>query len=83
MYFRAVFYFPKRHKIGVYSTIIFVWDNTLKTLTIGNGNGEFPGMLKNRKFEIVLVNENSGVGIEVSKISKTISYSGKTIVVKL
>jgi alpha-D-xyloside xylohydrolase len=68
---------------GVYSTIKFVWDNTLKTLTIEDRKGEFPGMLKNRKFEIVLVNENSGAGIEVSKTLKTISYSGKAIVVKL
>jgi len=40
-------------------------------------------MLKNRKFEIVLVKKNSGVGIEVPKTPKAIKYSGKKIVVKL
>ncbi len=66
---------------GIYSTIGFQWDDASKTLTINDRKGEFPGMLKNRKFEIVLVEENSGVGIEIPKTPKTIEYSGKKLIV--
>jgi alpha-D-xyloside xylohydrolase len=68
---------------GVYSLIEFNWNNALKTITISDRKGEFPGMLNKRKFEIVLVNENSGIGIETQAISKAIDYSGKKMEVNL
>jgi alpha-D-xyloside xylohydrolase len=68
---------------GVYSLIEFNWNNALKTITISDRKGEFPGMLNKRKFEIVLVNENSGIGIETQVISKAIDYSGKKMEVNL
>ena len=52
---------------GVYSTIDFSWDNANKTLTIGECKGEFPGMLKERTFNIVLVSENHGAGINLTE----------------
>ena len=67
---------------GKYATIDLKWDDAAKTLTIGDRKGDFPGMLKNRKFEVVLVKENSGTGLEVSKTLKAINYSGKEKVVK-
>ena len=39
---------------GVYSTITFLWNNRSRTLTIGQRQGEYPGMLKSRQFTIVL-----------------------------
>ena len=39
---------------GVYSTISFHWDNRTHTLTIGDRQGHFPGMLQTRRFNIVL-----------------------------
>ncbi len=69
---------------GIYSLIGFRWNNTSKTLTISNRKGAFPGMLKDRKFEVVIVNEHTGIGLETSKKAvKTIDYSGKEVVVKL
>jgi alpha-D-xyloside xylohydrolase len=68
---------------GVYSLIEFNWNDALKTLTISGRKGEFPGMLNKRKFEIVLVNENSGIGIETKGISKAIDYSGGKMEVSL
>ena len=53
--------------------------------TISDRNGEFPGMLKNRKFNVVLrtpqvtadgLNPDAATG-------KTVSYSGKKVSVKL
>jgi alpha-D-xyloside xylohydrolase len=39
---------------GVYSTITFSWNDKARKLTIGARKGEFPGMLKSRKFMVVL-----------------------------
>ena len=39
---------------GVYATIPMLWDDKARTLTIGERKGEYPGMLKQRKFTIVL-----------------------------
>ncbi|MFA5326404.1 MAG: hypothetical protein WC384_01305 [Prolixibacteraceae bacterium] len=38
-------------------------------------------MLKNRKFEIVLVNEKSGTNMEAAAKAKSVKYSGKQITV--
>jgi alpha-D-xyloside xylohydrolase len=61
------------YKKGVFSTITFTWDNAKKTLTIGDRNGSFPGMLNERKFNIVIV---------TSQANKPVSYTGKKVVVK-
>ena len=69
---------------GVYSTITFKWDDAKKELTINDRKGSFPGMLSERKFNIVLVGKDKGVGITpVEKFDKVISYEGKKIVIKL
>ncbi len=69
---------------GVYSTINFNWDDKKKTLTIGDRTGSFPGMLTDRKFNIVIVNTNKGGGENmVTTPDKEVNYSGKKLMVKL
>lgn len=69
---------------GIYSTINFSWDDANKTLTINERNGEFPGMLKERKFNIVKVSKGKGSGDEpVEKFDKEVTYTGKEISIKL
>jgi alpha-D-xyloside xylohydrolase len=69
---------------GVFSTITFNWDNAKRTLTIGDCAGSFPGMIKDRKFRIILVSENKGTGIHITdKYDNVIAYSGKKVTVKL
>ena len=69
---------------GACSTITFNWDNAKKTLTIGDRKGTFPGMLAERKFNIVLVSKNKGAGMDkVEKFDKEVVYAGKKSVVKL
>jgi alpha-D-xyloside xylohydrolase len=69
---------------GIYSTITFMWDDAEKELTINNRNGSFPEMLRGRKFNIVMVSKNNGVGMDtVKKYDKVITYDGKKVVVKL
>jgi alpha-D-xyloside xylohydrolase len=68
---------------GVYSTITFNWDDKKKLLTINDRNGGFPGMLENRKFNIVMVSNNKAVGGNtVATADKVISYTGKKIAMK-
>ncbi len=69
---------------GVYSTITFSWNDSGQMLTIEDRQGAFPGMLKDRKFRIVLVGKNKGTGMEKAEgPDKEISYTGKKVVVKL
>lgn len=63
---------------GLYSTIRITWNDANRTLSIGDREGSFPGMLKSRKFNIVLVSKDKGIGsIQSSKYTKSISYNGK------
>jgi len=65
---------------GAHATIRFDWDDAAKTLTIGERQGEFPGMLGERTFHIVFAGENHGAGIELSqRADKVVKYSGKAI----
>jgi len=69
---------------GVYSTISFTWNDAKKTLTIADRKGTFPGMLAERKFNIVRVSKNKGTGVAtVEKFDQVVSYTGKKVVVKL
>jgi alpha-D-xyloside xylohydrolase len=69
---------------GVYSTIAFHWDDAAHRLTIDARKGEFPGMLKARNFQIVLVGKNHGTGVEVTKNpDKVILYNGEQQAIQL
>lgn len=62
---------------GAYSTITFDWNDADRTLTIGERLGKYPGMLKTRKFNIVVVDsDTAGANIPAKKVRK-VSYSGK------
>jgi alpha-D-xyloside xylohydrolase len=49
---------------GSFSEIPLSYDDTAGVLTIGTRSGEFPGMLAERTFRIVLVSAESGVGFD-------------------
>ena len=67
---------------GLFATIQFNWNDENKTLTIGERQGSFPGMLSERTFNIVLVNRSHGEGINVTgKPDKMVQYTGKEILV--
>jgi alpha-D-xyloside xylohydrolase len=68
---------------GIYATIDFNWNNSKRELTIADRKGEFPGMLKERSFDIVLVKINHGNGINITtKPDKSVKYSGNKLIVK-
>jgi alpha-D-xyloside xylohydrolase len=67
---------------GAYATIPLRWDESGKTLTIGDRQGSFPGMLANRSFRVVFVGENHGAGIgATAQADRVVQYSGKAIAV--
>ena len=69
---------------GKYATIGFRWNDKTRMLNIDQRKGIFNGMLKDRKFNVVLVRPGFGTGVEISsKIDTTIQYSGNSIGVKL
>jgi alpha-D-xyloside xylohydrolase len=68
---------------GQYATIDLKWDDAAKTLIISDQQGEFPGMLKNRIFNVVVVSEKAGVGLNPAEKMKPVKYSGKKLILQL
>jgi alpha-D-xyloside xylohydrolase len=67
---------------GAYSTIPLHWDDKEHALTIGDREGQFPGMLESRSFHVVFVGGNHGVGVSpTDENDKVVKYSGKHITV--
>ena len=58
---------------GIHSTIQFSWNDRSRTLTIGEHQGSYPGMLQSRSFTVVLPDGTT----------KTVSYDGKETNVKM
>lgn len=68
---------------GVHATIDFHWEDANHTLTIGDRQGKFPGMLESRTFRIVFVGEGHGIGIEPSaQADNIVHYSGQAVTVQ-
>lgn len=69
---------------GMYSTINFTWNDAKNTLTINDRNGSFSGIIGERKFNIIRVAPNNGLGIApLEKSDKEVNYTGKKVVIKL
>lgn len=65
---------------GMFSTITFRWDDKKKTLMIDKREGEFPGMLKERKFRIVRITKNTSQLAENKPI--IVDYTGRRVILK-
>ena len=59
---------------GVYSTITMKWNDSQRTFTVETRQGQFPGMLQNRKFNI---------RIPGTEAVKTVDYNGNAVSVTL
>jgi alpha-D-xyloside xylohydrolase len=55
------------------------WNEQKQTLTIGKQQGAYPGALQQYVFNIVLVKESQGHGINMSPATKKIIYKGEKI----
>lgn len=69
---------------GLHSTIRLQWDNKKRTLTVGDREGAFPGMLNSRRFRLVVIDAAPESGKDsIPQPGKAIEYSGKQLIIKL
>ena len=67
---------------GARATIPIQWDDASRKLTIGERQGNFPGMLERRTFHVVFVGDGHGTGIDPgTQPDKVVEYSGGRVTV--
>ena len=69
---------------GKYATIDITYDDAARTLTIGKQNGRFDGMLKSRRFNVVLITKEAPKALNLdSPEGKMVQYNGKAVTIQL
>ncbi|RZK11250.1 MAG: DUF5110 domain-containing protein, partial [Hymenobacter sp.] len=69
---------------GASATIALRYDDQAKTLTIGERQGSFPGMLAQRTFRVVWVSKDKPVAYAPDAAgASSVAYSGSAVVVKM
>ena len=69
---------------GKYATIDIKYDEATKTLTFGKRAGSFKGMLKNRRFNVVVVSRDKAQPLNlINPEGRMVDYSGKEIKISL
>lgn len=69
---------------GKFSIIPFTYNEENRTLTIGNRQGDFPGMLSSRTFEIVWIGKGKPSGLDFErKADVVVKYNGTEQLVKM
>ena len=69
---------------GKYATIDFNYNEATRTLTIGQRKGNFNGMLKQRRFNVVVVNRDHARKLDLENpAGQMVEYNGKQVTVKL
>jgi len=69
---------------GKYATIDITYDDASKTVSFSARKGQFNGMLKNRRFNIVLITKDAPKALDLDNPQGTmVQYNGKAVSVKL
>ena len=69
---------------GQYATIDITYDDASRTLRLGQRRGSFPGMLKQRRFNVVLITPDAPKPLNLDNPEgKMVDYSGKPVTVAL
>ena len=69
---------------GKYATIDITYDDATRTVSFGARKGQFNGMLKNRRFNVVLITGDAPKPLNLDNPEgKMVQYSGKAISIKL
>jgi len=69
---------------GKYATIDISYDDDAKTVTFGKRSGSFNGMLKNRRFNIVLITRDQPRELNLENpVGQMVQYNGKAMTVNL
>ena len=65
---------------GKYATIDITYDDAAKTVSFSTRKGQFPGMLKNRQFNVVLISKDSAKPLNLENPEgKLVNYTGKAV----
>jgi alpha-D-xyloside xylohydrolase len=69
---------------GAFARIPMRWSDATRTLTIERRQGTFPGMLTERRFDLVLVSKGKPVGFSFTpRADRTVRYHGDAVEVRL
>ena len=69
---------------GKYATIDIIYDDATKTVSFGARKGQFAGMLKNRRFNVVLISKDTPKPLNLDNPEgKMVEYNGKALSVTL
>ncbi|MBR1686947.1 MAG: DUF5110 domain-containing protein [Prevotella sp.] len=69
---------------GKYATIDITYDDASRTITFGKRAGQFNGMLKQRRFNVVLITPDKARSLDLDTPEGTlVQYNGKAVSVKL
>jgi alpha-D-xyloside xylohydrolase len=69
---------------GKYATIDIAYDDDSRTVTFSARKGNFPGMLKQRRFNVVLITKDQAKPLNLDNPEgKMVQYAGKEVSVKL
>ena len=68
---------------GAFSTIPLLWSEKTRTLTVGMRRGEFPGMLRERTFRVVVIDPASPAPFDPDAEGIRIPYSGTSVSVTI
>ena len=69
---------------GKYATIDIAYDDDSRTVTFSARKGNFPGMLKQRRFNVVLITKDQAKPLNLDNPEGTmVQYAGKEVSVKL
>ena len=69
---------------GQYATINISYDDASRTVSFGQRKGQFPGMLKERRFNVVLVTKDAPKALNLDNPEgKLVQYNGKTVSIQL
>jgi alpha-D-xyloside xylohydrolase len=68
---------------GAFSTILLTYDAKAKRLKVGARQGQFPGMLQNRTFEIIWVGKDKPIPFDLNAAPiQTVHYDGTETIVR-
>ncbi len=69
---------------GKYATIDITYDDATKTVSFGARKGQFNGMLKNRRFNVVLITKDAPKPLNLENPEgKMVNYNGKAVSIQL
>ncbi|QLH78821.1 DUF5110 domain-containing protein [Halosimplex rubrum] len=61
---------------GEYAFTPIRWDDTADELTVADRDGSFPELVEQREFEVVVVGEGRGTGVDPADSDVTVEYDG-------